>query len=128
MAIIAHPAMAGATRIAPVALIGTLFRALGADGIIYPNVGGRFGYSTETCRAIAAAADAPMGGLKPSLPVPAGGMTLKRIPEILSFYRENAMLLIGGDLLGAGDRMIEEARAFQYAVADFDYQLGIAAE
>jgi len=128
MAVIAHPAMAGATRIAPVALIGTLFRALGADGIIYPNVGGRFGYSTETCRAIAAAADAPMGGLKPSLPVPAGGMTLKRIPEILSFYRENAMLLIGGDLLGAGDRMIEEARAFQSAVADFDYQLGIAAE
>ncbi|MBX9925043.1 MAG: ribulose 1,5-bisphosphate carboxylase [Hyphomicrobiaceae bacterium] len=127
MAFVAHPAMAGSVRIAPAALIGTLFRAFGADGLIYPNVGGRFGYSPETCRAIAAAAAAPMGTMKPALPVPAGGMTLQRIPEILGFYREDAMLLIGGDLLGAGERMTEEARTFQAAVAGFDYQRGVAA-
>jgi ribulose-bisphosphate carboxylase large chain len=119
MAFIAHPAMAGATRIAPEALIGQLFRLLGADGAIYPNVGGRFGYSLDTCRSIAAAALGPMGDIAPTLPVPAGGMTLQRIPEILSIYGEDAMLLIGGDLLSAGDRMTAEARAFQAAVENF---------
>lgn len=127
MAFVAHPAMAGAPRIAPEVMIGTLFRVFGADAVIYPNVGGRFGYSSETCRRIAAAASAPIAGLKAALPVPAGGMTLARIPEILGFYRENAMLLIGGDLLGAGERMTEEARCFQSAVAAFDYSLGVAA-
>ncbi len=127
MAVIAHPAMAGTVRIAPAALLGTLFRVLGADGVIYPNVGGRFGYSAQTCRAIAESSAKPMGATKPALPVPAGGMTLQRIPEILDCYREDAMLLIGGDLLGAGDRMTDEARRFQGAVAGFDYQRGVAA-
>lgn len=121
MAFIAHPAMAGGPRIAPAALIGRIFRILGADGVIFPNVGGRFGYSAETCRSIAAAALGPCGHRLPALPVPAGGMTLARIPEILRFYGENAMLLIGGDLLAAGERMTEEARSFQNAVVGFDY-------
>lgn len=124
MAFIAHPAMAGSARIAPAALLGNLFRMLGADGVIYPNVGGRFGYSSATCRAIATTALAKVEGMLPSLPVPAGGMTRQRIPEILDFYREDAMLLIGGDLLGAGERMTEEARAFQAAVAGYDYARG----
>jgi ribulose-bisphosphate carboxylase large chain len=117
IAFIAHPAMAGAGRITPDTLIGTLFRVLGADGVIYPNVGGRFGYSAAICRAIAGKALAPIaGGLRSAVPVPAGGMTLARIPEIVDFYGEDAMLLIGGDLLAAGDRMTAEARAFQAAV------------
>jgi len=116
MAFIAHPAMAGASRIAPPALLGTLFRLLGADAVIFPNLGGRFGYTRETCRAIADAASARIAGIKPALPVPAGGMTLRRVPEILSFYGNDAMLLIGGDLLLAGPAMTAAARAFQSAV------------
>lgn len=127
MAFIAHPAMAGACRIAPRTLLGQVFRMLGADGIIYPNVGGRFGYSTATCRSIASAALASSSGMRPCMPVPAGGMTLGRIPEILDFYGRDAMLLIGGDLLGAGERMTEEARAFQAAVKAFDYTGSVCA-
>ncbi len=122
MAFIAHPAMAGAARIAPAVLLGQLFRMIGADGIIYPNVGGRFGYSTETCKEIAAAALAPCPGIKSSLPVPAGGMKLERIPEILGTYGTNAMLLIGGDLLAARTQITAQANAFQCAVETFPYR------
>ena len=43
-------------------------------------------------------------------------MTLARVPEMLQFYGQDVMLLIGGDLLSAGDRMAEEAAKFQQAV------------
>ena len=121
MAFIAHPAMAGAARIAPAALLGTLFRMLGADGVIFPNVGGRFGYTADCCRAVAGNALSPWDGIKSSLPVPAGGMKIGRVPEILAFYGTDAMLLIGGDLLAARERMTQEAAAFQRAVEEFDY-------
>ncbi len=122
MAIIAHPAMAGAARIAPPLLLGKLFRLIGADAAIFPNEGGRFGYSRETCRAIAQAARGDWHGLKPCLPVPAGGMTLARVPELLDFYGEDTMLLIGGSLLGARDRLTEATRAFTHQVASHRMQ------
>lgn len=121
MAFIAHPAMAGAARIAPAALFGRLFRMIGADGVIYPNVGGRFGYSAATCRAIGEAALGSWPGVNPTLPVPAGGIKLSALPTILDFYGADAMLLIGGDLLAARDAITPQARAFQDRVEAFDY-------
>ena len=50
IAFIAHPSMAGAARIAPPLLLGKLFRLMGADAVVFPNHGGRFGYSPDTCR------------------------------------------------------------------------------
>jgi ribulose-bisphosphate carboxylase large chain len=112
MAFIAHPALAGAARIAPPLLLGKLFRLLGADAVIFPHHGGRFGYSPATCAAIAQIARAPLGTLPPAMPVPAGGMTLDRLAEILKFYGEDTMILIGGGLLAAGDRLTEQAAFF----------------
>ena len=60
----AHPSLGGAARIAPQLLIGTLFRLIGADAVIFPNFGGRFGYSPETCRLLAGNARAPLDGLR----------------------------------------------------------------
>jgi ribulose-bisphosphate carboxylase large chain len=112
MAMMAHPAMAGAARIAPPLLLGRLFRLLGADAVIFPNHGGRFGYTAAVCHAIAANAGAAWTGAKPSLPVPAGGMTVARVPEMLDFYGRDVMLLIGGSLLAARERLTEETAAF----------------
>ena len=42
--VLAHPALAGAARIAPPLLLGKLFRLFGADATIFPNAGGRFSY------------------------------------------------------------------------------------
>ncbi|MGO8779929.1 MAG: RuBisCO large subunit C-terminal-like domain-containing protein, partial [Rhodomicrobium sp.] len=105
IAFFAHPAMAGASRIAPPLLLGKLFRLFGADVTIFPNHGGRFSYSPETSKAIADEARRPLEGLKRSMPCPAGGMTLDRVPELLDFYGPDTMLLIGGSLLAAGKRL-----------------------
>ena len=115
--ILAHPAFGGATRIAPPLLLGKLFRLFGADATIFPNHGGRFSYSRATCLAIAANARAPWQALKPALPVPAGGMTVERVPEMIAGYGPDTMLLIGGALLSAGERLIDASREFVARVA-----------
>jgi len=119
MAITAHPALAGAQRIASPLLLGKLFRLFGADATIFPNHGGRFGYSSETCQRLAKAARAPWGGLRATVPVPAGGMSLDRVTEMLDFYGQDAMLLIGGGLLTAGERLTDETAAFARRVVQY---------
>lgn len=120
MAFVAHPSLGGAGRIAPPLLFGKLFRLIGCDAIVYPNFGGRFGWSPQTCRALAEAARAPWHGFAPSLPVPAGGMTRERVPELLDFYGPDIMLLIGGALLEAGPRLIEATADVVAAVHGHD--------
>ena len=44
-------------------------------------------------------------------------MTLERVAEILDFYGPDTMLLIGGSLLAARERLTEETAAFARAVA-----------
>jgi ribulose-bisphosphate carboxylase large chain len=106
----AHPSMGGAARIAPELLIGRLFPALGCGAVIFPTHGGRFGYSPETCRELVTNA-------RPALAVPAGGITLDRVTELLDFYGPDTMLLIGGNLLMARDRITEQSARFASAVA-----------
>jgi ribulose-bisphosphate carboxylase large chain len=114
--VLAHPAYAGAARVAPPLLLGKVFRMLGADAVIYPNYGGRFSYSEALCRDLAAAMRGPLHGMPAALPVPAGGMTLERVPELAAFYGRDAMLLIGGSLL-VSDDVAARTRAFVAAVA-----------
>jgi ribulose-bisphosphate carboxylase large chain len=111
IAFLAHPSLAGAARIDP-ACLTKLWRLAGADAVIFPNHGGRFGYSGETCRRIAEAALAPEPGLATIAPVPAGGMSVARVPEMLDFYGRDVMLLIGGNLLAEGDRLSETTAEF----------------
>ena len=70
--VIAHPAYAGAVRIAPPLLLGKFFRWLGADAVIFPNFGGRFAYSREDCAGIAQQSRCAWAGYATTLPVPAG--------------------------------------------------------
>ncbi len=118
LAFFAHPTMGGAARIAPPAL-QRLFRLVGGDVGIFPNYGGRFGYSRETCRALAEGLRAPWGVFKDAAPAPAGGMTVARVPEMLDFYGPDTLLLIGGALLAAPPaRLAEETAAFVRVVAE----------
>ena len=114
--VMAHPALAGAARIAPPVLLGKLFRLFGADATIFPNHGGRFSFSRETCLAVARAARDPWHDLRPALPVPAGGMTVERVDEMLRFYGADTILLIGGGLLAARERLLEKSRDFVASV------------
>jgi ribulose-bisphosphate carboxylase large chain len=117
LAFIAHPALAGASRIAPPALLGRLFRLFGADAVIFPNHGGRFTYPREICEGIVLANRMPWHALAPTLPVPAGGMSVERVSELKREYGNDCMLLIGGSLLSAREKLRERSREFVAAVA-----------
>jgi ribulose-bisphosphate carboxylase large chain len=118
---LAHPSHAGARRIAEPLLFGRVLRLFGSDAVIFVNYGGRFGYPQAVCGALAGAARAPWGALRPTLPVPAGGMLLERIEELLTFYGRDTMLLIGGNLLIERDAILERTRAFVERVAAFRF-------
>jgi ribulose-bisphosphate carboxylase large chain len=62
------------------------------------------------------------------MPVPAGGMTLDRVPEMIECYGKDVMLLIGGGLLLARERLVEETRAFCDHVADLSGSVPAVAE
>lgn len=110
--VLAHPAFCGSARIDRTLLLGRLFRMLGADAVIYPHYMGRFAWSEALCGDIARAALAPWPGIRRAVPVPAGGMTVERVPELLRFYGSDVMLLIGGSLLQAGDALAARTQAF----------------
>jgi ribulose-bisphosphate carboxylase large chain len=112
MAILAHPAFGGALRIAPELLFGKIFRLFGADAVIYPNYGGRFSYSQQACKTLAENLRRPWGEVKAAFPVPAGGMQVDRVQEMLDVYGRDVILLIGGSLYMAGDALLERSRAF----------------
>lgn len=116
--VLAHPALGGASRIHPPFLFGRLFRLLGADATIFPNYGGRFSYSRETCEALAHAARAPWRDFRATAPVPAGGMNVERVAEMIEVYGRDVILLIGGNLLAAGVELPARSRAFVTAVRE----------
>lgn len=114
--ILSHPAFQGnfvtspTSGIAHGVIFGTLARLAGVDGTIFPNDGGRFTFSRDDCQAIAAATAAPLGDLAPCFPVPAGGVSVERVPELLERYGREVILLIGAGLLRAGPDLAAAAR------------------
>ncbi len=102
--VLCHPALQGGYAAGPNTgmshrvACGLLPRLAGADATIFPHLGGRFGYTAAECLDLAGGATGPFGGLKPIVPVPAGGMTLERVAELVRFYGRDVMMLIGGDL------------------------------
>lgn len=118
LAIMAHPAFAGTLTgnrehgIAIDVLYGTLFRAFGADISIFPNWGGRFGFTRQECLDLAEALRRPDPVFNRAFPCPAGGMTLERVGEICEAFGPDSVLLIGGDLLKAGAQVEGAAKKF----------------
>ena len=106
--ILAHPAFLGSFVTSPdngishYALFGQIMRLAGADAVIFPHAGGRFGFSPQDCREVADGTQAPLGDLRSIFPAPGGGMSLQRIPELLQFYGNEVIFLMGGDLLRDG--------------------------
>ncbi len=103
LAVLGHPALTGALfgrrhGIAPELLLGELFRLIGCDGVIYPNVGGRFVFSREDCLAINDRLRRPLGGRRPAFPVPGGGIDTSRLEEWIERYGPDTIFLIGTGL------------------------------
>ena len=114
--LLAHPALGGAGHIAPELLLGRLFRLFGADATIFPHAGGRFAFTMAECVGIADRARLPWHDLPATMPVPAGGMSVERVAHLRELYGDEAMFLVGGSLLLAGEGLLERARTFVRAV------------
>lgn len=109
--IMTHPSFLGpyvlseTTGLSHGVLFGNLQRLAGSDISVFPNVGGRFGFSAEECKEIAHACQDPDGIGRPMLPSPGGGMSAERGPEMQSMYGDDTVFLLGGSLLRAGDQI-----------------------
>ena len=116
--ILAHPAFSGSLTtvdskgLAPDFLYGELWRALGADGVIFPNKDGRFSFSREECQAIVDAARSDKLLFKKSFPVPGGGIQRSTITGWLETYGPDTIFLIGGSLYEHPKGLREAAEEF----------------
>ena len=116
--VMSHPALQGGFVIHPAqglshgVLFGQIARLAGADAVIFPSYGGRFSFTPEECLDLVSGTETSMGRLAPILPVPAGGMTLERVPELRAFYGDDAILLIGGALHRHQGDLVQSCRRF----------------
>lgn len=115
--VLAHPSFAGTQRIAPELLFGKIFRAYGADAVVFVSYGSRFSPPEEVCRRLADHLVEPWEGILPSLPVPGGGIRIETAASVAKFYGIDSMLLVGGNLQIAAGEVAERSRAFVAAVA-----------
>ena len=115
----AHPAYSGSLYaershgIEHSLYLGTLMRLAGADITVFPNAGGRFAFTPEECRGIAARSRAPLGRLSPSWPAPGGGMNLDNTAAMAADFGADAIWLVGGRLLMHPGGPEAGARAFR---------------
>ncbi len=118
LVLMAHPALTGSYTnsetqgIAHEILLGSLFRMAGADISVFPNYGGRFSFSRQTCAAITERLKEPLGGMPGCFPAPAGGMQFENLREMISEYGEDAVLLVGGGLQSRSADLQTGTRAF----------------
>ena len=97
-------------------MFGVIPRLAGADISIFPNVGGRFGFSREECQSISSACTNPGGIGKTIFPSPGGGMNAKLAADMISVYGEDAVFLFGGSLMRYGDRIGEGVSSMRQAL------------
>lgn len=115
----AHPAYSGAFYaershgIEHSLYLGTLMRLAGADITVFPNAGGRFGFTPAECRAIAERGRVPLGGLAPMFPAPGGGMNLDNTGAMAADFGADSIWLVGGRLLMHEGGPEAGARAFR---------------
>ncbi|MBJ2150012.1 RuBisCO large subunit C-terminal-like domain-containing protein [Paracoccus sp. IB05] len=103
--VMTHPSFLGPWVLSPDTgmdhgvIFGTLQRLAGADISVFPNVGGRFGFSAPECLQIADACRAPDGPGAAILPSPGGGMSVERAADMVRMYGQEVVYLLGGSLL-----------------------------
>jgi ribulose-bisphosphate carboxylase large chain len=103
--VMTHPSFLGSFVLSPDngidhgVLFGTIQRLAGSDISVFPNVGGRFGFSAGECAQIAEACRTPDAPHRPMFPSPGGGMSVARAADMRAMYGPDAVFLLGGSLL-----------------------------
>lgn len=118
MPIISHPAMMGGFALPGVSGIAdhlwfALFpRIFGADMPIFVSYGGRFTFTAEQCKKIHMTCTMPYHDMKAACPSPGGGVTAKRLPELMRLYGPDTMYLVGGDMFRRGNDLEANTKFF----------------
>jgi ribulose-bisphosphate carboxylase large chain len=120
--IMAHPAFLGPYVLSEqlgfthAMMFGTLQRLAGTDISVFPNVGGRFGFTKEQCQSIARACTEEDGIGQAMLPSPGGGMSVERAADMAGMYGDDVVYLLGGSLLRYQDKIGEGIREMRAAL------------
>jgi ribulose-bisphosphate carboxylase large chain len=120
--VMAHPTFSGSFVMnkghgfTPELFYGHLWRALGADTVIYPNFGGRFSFSEEDCEGINRALRHDASPFKKAFPTPGGGIQRDTIGTWIDRYGNDTIFLIGGSLYQHKHGLEAAVREFQEAI------------
>ncbi|MEX0769539.1 MAG: RuBisCO large subunit C-terminal-like domain-containing protein [Balneolaceae bacterium] len=122
--IMCHPAFSGSYVLdgqhgcTPAFYYGSLWRALGADAVIYPNAGGRFAFTKEECLEINGRCRSKDIPFKPIFPIPAGGIQRDTIKKWMELYGQDTIFLVGGSLYQHPNGLETAAREFQNQIEE----------
>lgn len=114
--IVTHPAFGGANVVgghcgfSHALYYGQISRLMGADAVVFPNFGGRFGFTKDECLSIARAGLDTLGSLGQTVPAPGGGMSIDKVDEMKHVYGDDIMYLVGGALLRAPEGVVSATR------------------
>jgi 2,3-diketo-5-methylthiopentyl-1-phosphate enolase len=120
--IVAHPALAGGiggaveVGIAYGALLGTVFRAAGADVVLYPSAYGKPALPEADARAVCDALRRPLGNLRAALPGPSAGVHPGMVPRIVADHGIDVLVNAGSGVHGHPGGARAGARAFRQAI------------
>ena len=95
---------------------GKIWRALGADAVIFPNPGGRFNFTRDECSHLHKTLTDQTFPFNTSFPVPAGGIQLDSLMDFKELYGRNTIFLIGGSLYEHPDGIETATTIFQEAL------------
>ena len=124
--VMAHPTFSGSFVMhdshgfTPELYYGALWRALGADAVIYPNAGGRFSFTDKECERINRALRYEASPFKEAFPAPGGGIQTQTIGEWMDRYGADTIFLIGGSLYQHKDGLETAAREFQQVMESYE--------
>ncbi len=117
--VMAHPSFTGSYVIHPDSgmdkgfYYGSLWRALGADSVIFTNAQGRFQFTEEDVKSIKNRALDGRVPFKKAFPTPGGGIDRDTVRKWLDFYGNDTLFLIGGSLYVHPDGIGQASKEFQ---------------
>lgn len=121
--ILAHMDCAGALYMAPeygmssLIVLAKIPRLCGADFVVIPfAMGGKAPYLPARFRQVARALTYPFGDLKPTMPMPSGGITPVNVPDAVRELGNEVMIGSGGGIHAHPEGSKAGAKAFRQAI------------
>jgi len=97
-------------------ILGKLPRLAGADIVVFPAPYGKAPVLPEKFQAVARSLSFPLGSLRPTFPMPSGGITPKMVPDVVKDLGPDIVIGSGGGIHAHPGGPVAGARAFRQAI------------